>query len=157
MENVAVHLVETEADYAVLDNLLWQVLWAPLGLPRDVRSRFKVDGKLVQLLAMEGPYPVGGAVAIWKNINDAELRHLAVIPANQGRGVGKELVLKMINELKRRGCRELHTYARDSSVAFFKKLGFNPATERLLDHEAYIKYGIAVRLMNKQLSINCNS
>ncbi len=150
MESLEVHLVETEADYGVLDNLLWQVLWAPLGLSRDVRSRFKVDGKLLQMMAMEGTNPVGGAVAIWKNINDAELRHLAVIPANRGRGVGKKLVLNMISELKRRGCGEMHTYARDSSVYFFEKLGFNPVTERLFDHEAYIKYGIAVRLMKKQ-------
>ncbi len=151
MKSLEVQLVKTEADSSVLDELLWQVLWAPLGLPRDVRTRFKVGGELMEMLAWAGTNPVGGAVTIWKNIDDVELRHLAIIPAWQNEGVGKKLVMGMIDELKHSGCRELYTYARDISADFFERLGFTAVSDRLLDHEAYIKYGIAVRLMKKQL------
>jgi hypothetical protein len=37
--------VTTEAAIAEVDELLWRVLWQPLGLPSDVRLRFGIDGE----------------------------------------------------------------------------------------------------------------
>jgi hypothetical protein len=38
-----------------LDLLLWDVLWKPLGLPRDIRKSFKLNNPQIELLLVSSP------------------------------------------------------------------------------------------------------
>jgi hypothetical protein len=48
-----------------LDQLLWNVLWKPLGLPRDIRQSFKLNNPQNDLIAVDNGVVIGGLVANW--------------------------------------------------------------------------------------------
>jgi GNAT superfamily N-acetyltransferase len=71
---------------------------------------------------------IGAARLIWDGGDDAILRDVAVLPEYQGRGIGKELVLRVINFLKE-NIREgwslyLELFAESGRAGFYEKLGF---------------------------------
>ena len=44
MSEVTIEIVAAQTVADELDELLWRVLWQPLGLQRDARQEFKIDG-----------------------------------------------------------------------------------------------------------------
>ena len=61
-----------------------------------------------------------------------QLRGMAVHPEYQGQGIGKALVIFIENELKAANCQLLWCNARSSATAFYKKLGYNFASEEFM-------------------------
>jgi hypothetical protein len=60
--------IETAASQTVadeFDELLWRVLWQPLGFPRNVRQEVKIDGESLELIAKLKGRVIGGVVAVW--------------------------------------------------------------------------------------------
>ena len=51
---VAIEPASSSRDKEELDELLWRILWKPLGLPRNVRQGFKVEGDELELVALGG-------------------------------------------------------------------------------------------------------
>ncbi|MFZ5453450.1 MAG: GNAT family N-acetyltransferase [Thermodesulfobacteriota bacterium] len=139
--------VSTPIEAAGLDELLWEVLWKPLGLPRDVRQAFKVDGDSMELVAKWQGQIQGGLVAVWTGPGEVELRHLAVKPGAQGRGLGRELVSGLISRIMAKGCWRLHTIARHTSADFFRKMGFHQAPGTPPVHPDFQRQGITLELM----------
>ena len=81
MNDVVIGPVTTQAQAKELDRILWEVLWKPIGLPRDVRETFKLEGESIELVATRGPEVVGGLVAVRQSHPVAlELRHIAWWP-----------------------------------------------------------------------------
>lgn len=74
------------------------------------------------ILAFEGENLVGYGALHIHSINLAEVRSLVVDERLRGKGVGKNIVLKLIDEAKFYGLKEVFslTYQR----VFFEKLGF---------------------------------
>lgn len=132
-----------------LDELLWMVLWKPLGLPRDIRGFFKLEGEETALVAQENAQLVGGLVAVRNEDAGLELRHLAVVSHAQGRGVGRSLVERLCRVAKTTKCRHIHTIARNTSAEFFRKLGFQTAAGCAPEHSVFLKHGITFELMEK--------
>lgn len=100
------------------------VLRAPLGLnlyaedlSRERQQRhfglFADDGRL---LACAIAVPLAPATA--------KIRQMAVAPACQGQGQGRELLLAVERELAREGVRQLILHARLTAVGFYEKLGY---------------------------------
>ena len=144
-----IETVATAADAAELDELLWQVLWRPLGLPRDARHAFCADGEALELVANENGRIVGGLVAVWTANAEVELRHLAVAPNAQRHGNGRSLVAELVRIAASRGCRRIHTIARNSSAGFFRRLGFRTAPGKAPEHPVFTKQGITFELMER--------
>jgi GNAT superfamily N-acetyltransferase len=72
---------------------------------------------------------IGAARLIWDGGDDAIIRDVAVLPEYQGRGIGKELVLRVVKYL-RDNIREgwslyLELFAESGRAGFYEKLGFN--------------------------------
>lgn len=63
---------------------------------------------------------VGGLSIIWKDL--AEVRSLAVKKEYQGKGLGKSIVLKLIDEARELGVENVFTLTYQAD--FFAKLGF---------------------------------
>ena len=144
------HLIErvgSEPESRELDALLWEVLWEPLGLPRNARDRFKLDGEHLELVAKKGGDVLGGLVAIWTSPGEIELRHLAVRPEAQTRGVGSGLVRALIATVGRRGGGTIHTVARNTSAAFYRKLGFTTAPGVPPSYPTFAEHGITFELL----------
>lgn len=146
--------IETDispTDAKELDDLLWKVLWKPLGLPRDIRNQFRVNGEHLELVAKDKGQIVGGLVAVWNSNTEVELRHLAVIPDAQNKGTGQQLISGLVKVVTPRGCRRIRTIARNTSVDFFRKAGFRKMPGIAPEHPDFKKYGIVFELMEKTI------
>lgn len=148
---VSVDVVKTSEDAEAIDELLWRVLWKPLGLPRNIRKDFAVEGREIELAAIKNECVIGGIVGVITSGNEAELRHLAVHTESQGQGIGKKLVEEFIRIITESGCRRIHTIARNTSAGFFRKLGFETASGIPPDHPMFRTHGITFELMDKSL------
>ena len=139
-------------DTEKLDLLLWKILWKPLLLPKNIRNRFKLTGETIELAAKSDGILVGGLVANWISPIDIEIRHIAVSPGSQRTGVGKRLVHALGHAVSTKGCERITTIARNTSVDFFSKLGFNIIREKQpADHPDFLKHGITFEFMEKTL------
>jgi hypothetical protein len=56
-----------------LDQLLWDVLWKPLGLPRDIRKSFKLKNSQNDPIAVDNGTVIGGLVANWLSEPENEI------------------------------------------------------------------------------------
>lgn len=69
-------------------------------------------------------------------------RFMAVEPAEQGTGVGKELMVAVIERARRRGIRLLWAHGRDTALDFYTRLGFHVVgdafTESQLPHHVVL-------------------
>jgi N-acetylglutamate synthase-like GNAT family acetyltransferase len=149
MNMATIETVATTTDVAELDELLWHILWQPLGLLRGVRHAFSVDGEELELVAKENGRIVGGLVAVWTADAEVELRHLAVASNAQRHGNGRSLVAELVRIVASRKCRRIHTIARNTSADFFRQLGFRAAQGKAPDHPAFMKQGITFELMER--------
>ncbi len=147
MNKLTIKKAKTPADASGLDILLWDVLWKPLSLSRDVRKGFSIKGEQVELVALLDGDIAGGLVAVWVDKEAVEIRHIAIAVENQGRGIGIKLVTFLIDELSFKGCRSLHTFARNSSISFFEKLGFQITPGNAPEHPIFKKHNISFHLM----------
>ena len=131
-----------------LDQLLWDVLWKPLGLPRDIRKSFKLNNPQIDLVAVDNGTVIGGLVANWlsESENEIEIRHIAVSSDFQGLSVGKRLVEKLIKLVQKDSPVKILTCARNISVGFFTKLGFISTGEHL-EHQDFARHGIKFQQM----------
>jgi N-acetylglutamate synthase-like GNAT family acetyltransferase len=141
--------VQSGEDEQRLDLLLWEVLWQPLGFPRDVRDSFGIEGEQIVFAAREEEKMTGGLVAVMTSPSDIELRHIAVRPEARNRGTGGRLVGALVEEASRRGCRRLLVVSRNTSAGFFRKLAFQPAPVAAPEHPDFSMHGIAFIIMEK--------
>ena len=134
-----------------LDQLLWEVLWKPLGLPRDIRASFRLNGECIELVAKAEGKVIGGLMANWINDSEAELRHIALKPEVQNQGIGRQLVTSLISIISCQGCLRIHTIARNTSAGFFRNLGFKTAPGIPPEHSDFKKHGITFELMERNV------
>ena len=149
MSEVVIECATSPKDVDELDELLWRILWQPLGFPRNVRQGFKVDGESIELVAKENGRVMGGVVAVWTGDTEVELRHLAVSPETQNQGTGRRLIESVVEIVRSKGCRRVHTIARNTSVGFFRNLGFRTARGTAPEHPVFNKHGIVFELMDR--------
>jgi N-acetylglutamate synthase-like GNAT family acetyltransferase len=138
-----------------LDQLLWNILWKPLGLPHGIRKSFKLNNPQIDLIAVDNGTVIGGLVANWlsESENEIEIRHIAVSSDFQGLSVGKHLVEKMIKLVQKDSQAKIQTCARNTSVGFFTKLGFI-STGEYLEHQDFALHGIKFQQMYLKVQSN---
>lgn len=151
MNKLTISLVNLESESRELDQLLWEVLWMPLGFPRDIRNSFKLDRECLEIVAKAEGSVIGGLVANWITNREVEIRHLAIKTEVQNKGVGQKLVESLIEVVVAQGCVRIHTIARNMSVAFFKRLGFTNALGTPPEHPDFIKHGITFEILEKNV------
>ena len=153
MIDVVIEPVTTQAQAEELDRILWQGLWQPIGLPRDIRESFKLEGACIELVATRGPEVLGGLVAaVWLCADTLELRHIALRPEFQRMSIGTKLVRELVAVAEAGRCLVIETYARNTSVGFFASLGFVTLPREPLKHPDFSKHGISFRRMEYSLS-----
>jgi GNAT superfamily N-acetyltransferase len=143
--------VSSAGEATSLDELLWTVLWRPLGLPRDCRGSFALAGDETELIARDGARIVGGLVAVQRGLAFTEIRHLAIEPQFQGRGIGQALLRKTERMTRERGVAHLRTIARNTSAGFFMRQGLVPTGEAAPGHPAFRAHWIFFVVLEKRL------
>ncbi len=141
----------TQKEKKDLDRLLWTVLWKPLNLPRNIRDSYKLDTPQIDLIAIDNKSVVGGLVANWLSEKEIEIHHIAVKSDYQENSIGSLLVEELFRMIKEQVPLRIQSYARNTSLGFFTRLGFKPTGERL-DQQNYIKQGIWIQQMYKELT-----
>ena len=126
-----------------LDDLLWEILWKPLDFPKNIRDSFRLDGPGIELVAKQGDIIVGGVVANWMTPTEVALRHIVVADGFKGSGVGKILFEQLKIVVSSVGCKVIRGYSRNTSVEFFKQLGFVPMPGKIAEHPQFAKHGIS--------------
>jgi ribosomal protein S18 acetylase RimI-like enzyme len=89
-----------------------------------------LQGSSHVLLALDGERVVGFITAVSDGVSSAYIPHLEVLPDYQGRGIGSELVRRMIDQLR-------HLYMVDLSCdadlqPFYERLGMRPYSGMVL-------------------------
>jgi predicted GNAT family N-acyltransferase len=78
------------------------------------------DAGSVHVLARLNRDPVGTG-----RLNPAgKIGRIAVFPGQRGRGIGTQILLRLLQEARRLGIREPYLHAQVQAVPFYEKLGF---------------------------------
>lgn len=80
-----------------------------------------------------GADEVLGYAGLWLVPPDADVQTLAVAPAAQGRGLGRELLAHLIDTARARGCRRLQLEVRAdnaAAIALYESAGFGTVRRR---------------------------
>jgi N-acetylglutamate synthase-like GNAT family acetyltransferase len=150
-EDRKIRLLKTDEERTLLDLLLWEVLWEPLGLPRTARGSFSLESPVVEIIAVESEgRVVGGLAANVLSEREIEIRHIAVRSHRQGSRVGTLLIEELKGMFRARRPLRFKTFARNTSLGFFEKLGFQPVGEPL-EHEDFARHCISFIKMHLDL------
>jgi GNAT superfamily N-acetyltransferase len=86
-----------------------------------------------------------GVVSLFEKGTTAQFRKMAVLPGDQGKGFGTQLLQYVIDFCRQEGIQLLWCNARTSAIEFYKKIGFVTTGEPYLqDQSAYIRMEIKV-------------
>jgi amino-acid N-acetyltransferase len=120
-------------DVETLHGLINQFAEQGLMLPRSRNTLYET---LREFTLIENDGAVIGAGAlhiIWDNL--AEVRALAILPEFHGKGLGKQLILELLNEARALGIHQV--FALTYQVEFFKKCGFLQITKEEMPHKVW--------------------
>lgn len=131
-------------EYAQEVDLRWRLLRKPLGLERDAVA-FPFEAESLHLVAIEAGRVVGCVLFHPEGPATGRLFQMAVEPDRQGTGLGTRLVRALEDEVTRRGFREITLHARDTAVAFYAGLGYEPSGP------PYVEVGIPHQNMRRDL------
>ena len=95
----------------------------------------EVDGKdptAIHLLASDKGQPLGTA-RLFLSEGIGKIGRVAVLKGARGRGLGRDLVLFAVEELRRRGARQATLGAQTHALGFYEALGFSAVGPEFLD------------------------
>lgn len=119
-----------------------QILRRPLGLDftADQLSAEEADHHIA---AFEGIELVGCLVLSPQGLHEIKMRQVAVVPARQGQGIGRKMVLFSEEFAKGKGYEKMVLSARDTAVQFYLSLGYEavgaPYEEVTIPHQKMLK------------------
>jgi predicted GNAT family N-acyltransferase len=109
-------------------------------VPREIEMD-EHDAASVHALA----YDDGAVVGTGRLLSDGHIGRMAVLKAHRAHGVGGAILLRLIEEARRRGMREVVLSAQTHALEFYRKHGFAPRGP------VYIEAGIPHREMRLAL------
>ncbi len=114
-----------------LDGLDWAELEAlysaaPLGHKSAAGLRTAFGNSLFRVLVREQGRLVGAGRALADGVDCAYLCDIALLPSHQGRGLGREIVQRLLAQV--RGHRKIILYAVPGKEGFYRALGFRRMT-----------------------------
>ena len=75
-----------------------------------------------------------GVVSLFENGTTAQFRKMAILPDEQGKGFGRQLLKYVMEFCKQEGIELLWCNARTSATTFYKKIGFVTSGEPYLQN-----------------------
>ena len=99
---------------------------APLGNKSPAWLQSAFTNSMFRCFAYEDEALVGAGRALADGVDCSYICDVAVLPRYQGKGVGKEIISRLIAQSK--GHRKIILYAVPGKEAFYKKFGFRRMT-----------------------------
>ena len=131
---------QASIDWAALSELY---RLAPLGDKKPDELKLAFSNSMFKCFVLDGERLVGVGRAVADGIDCAYLCDVAVHPAFQGRGLGKEIIARL-KELSA-GHKKIILYANPGKEGFYRKLGFRrmlTAMAMFKDEERAIRRGL---------------
>ena len=121
--DIKIRLVKSEQEQQALYFQRWLVLRKPLGLAQGTEQD-KYENQAIPLIAVMEDKVVGSVRFRILANNLGSLSYLSVLPEFQGQGIGKQLVLHLIEIARKKGVKTVRARARKGVLGFYEKLGF---------------------------------
>lgn len=128
--NIDIRLVQSKLEQQALYFQRWLVLRKPLGLAQGTEQD-KYEHQAIPLIAVREEKIVGSVRFRILANNLGSLSYLAVLPEFQGQGIGKQLVLHIIEIAREKGVKIVRAKARKRVLGFYEKLGFAAQGEEI--------------------------
>jgi ribosomal protein S18 acetylase RimI-like enzyme len=114
-----------------LDDVDWEELSAlyraaPLGNKSAGSLRTTFTRSLIRFFVRDGERLIGAGRALADGIDCAYICDVALLPSHQGRGLGRELVARLVEQA--RGHRKILLYAVPGREGFYRSVGFRRMT-----------------------------
>jgi predicted GNAT family N-acyltransferase len=100
---------------------------------QKVPAELEVDEHDLRALHAVARDAQGRAIGTGRLVDDGHVGRLAVLASWRSRGVGRALVLHLLEEAERRGMTETIADAQIAALGFWGKLGFVPEGPEFLD------------------------
>ena len=132
------------SEYAQMVQLRNEILRKPLGisLTADELEKEKED---TLIAAFDDDTMLGCCMLVKTGNKEVLLRQIAVLNNQQGKGIGRTLLLFAENIARDQGFKMISTHARKTAVPFFEKLGYT------IDGNEFEKIGIPHYIMQKSI------
>jgi [ribosomal protein S18]-alanine N-acetyltransferase len=120
----------------------------------DDFRRYLRSTKTLGFVAHSGSRPIGyvlGTVNTYHGERVAVLDSVAVTPLAQGKGIGKQLASRFLDEARRRGCERVVLAVSElnsTALGMYERLGFRPFRR----FRNYYRDGIPASYLRKELS-----
>lgn len=139
---------KNKVEYSRYYHFRWQQLREPwqqaAGTERDELEDQAIHR---QLIDENGKVLAVGRLHFTKQ-NQAQIRYMAVDPAEQGKGLGKKLIAELEYQAQLRGAQTLILNAREQAVPFYQRLGYQ------LGNVTHVLYGELTHFsMEKELGV----
>ena len=138
----------TSDEFKIYYNLRYEVLRKPWLQPKGSERDEEEETSLHRMIIDE---PNGKAVAVgrlqFNNIEEAQIRYMAVSDDYQGMGYGSEIVKVLENIAREKGSRKIILQSRENAVKFYKKNGY-----KIIEKSYLLFDEIQHWLMEKELS-----
>ena len=135
-----VELMTWERAKAQASRIRFKVFVEEQGVPRDIELD-ELDARCLHALAMEN----GSAIGTGRLLPDGHIGRMAVLEAWRGRGVGSEILGRLIEAARARGDGQVLLSAQVHAAEFYRRHGFEPMGE------IYEEAGIPHRAMRRLL------
>lgn len=124
----------TEADWKAYYAIRYNVLREPWNQP--LGSEILADEQdAVHVMAVENDAVLGVARMHESAPKQGQVRCVAVATDQQGKGVGKEIMLYLENQAQANGWHEIVLEARENAVPFYTSLGYQ------IEQKSYLLFG----------------
>lgn len=135
-------LVTNPLIFQDVDQLLYDVLWKPHGLDREIRRQFST-GLAQYTFTAADDVNVLGCIIVCEHPDELELRHMAVACDFQNRGIGTKLLKFVLNYFKTNSDKKtMFVYARNKALDFYMRQGFYPIDDEWLEIPGVVMKGV---------------
>ncbi len=125
---------ETENELAQMYRLRWRILRAPWGEPEG-SEKDDIENDCFHVIAVDNNKVIACGRLQFNNESEAQIRYMAVEPAYEGRGIGRQIVTMLEQHAAAHSRNNIVLDAREGAVGFYEKLGYR-VTEK-----SYLLFG----------------
>ncbi len=119
-------------EYEQMVRLRNDILRKPLGLEFS-NEELEQEKNEILIAAFEDDKMLGCCMLVKNDDKNCRLRQMAVLNNNQGKGIGRALMIFAENIARDLGFRKLNMHARKTALGFYERLGYKVVGEEFAE------------------------
>ena len=119
-------------EYEQMVKLRIDILRKPLGLS-FTEEELEQEKNEILIAAFEEDKMLGCCMIVKNDDKNCRLRQMAVLNTNQGKGIGRALMMFAENIARDQGFKKLNMHARKTALGFYERLGYKVTGEEFAE------------------------